>query len=1190
MYLKELVLENFKSFGGKTRITLQPGYTVITGPNGSGKSNISDAILFVLGPRSSKVIRAGKLTDLIYNGGKSRNSASHASVSATFDNTARIIPYDSDEVTFTRIVRRSQDGDDYASHFYINGRKSSLGEFEQLLREAKLSADGYNFVRQGDVTRIIEMGNAERRRILDDIAGITAFDSEIERAEGERSQIEQNLATAKSVLSELKTSLQKLEKEKEAAEKYTMLRKQLQDMKLTLALRKLSTSDVEMETIRNQIESFSKQIDELAAEIEREQAEISSAEQKLREKEEQIAKEEGEEAREIRRKVDDCKIEIAKRTDGAATASEQLEEIQDRLKELNARMKAEKKKMEELKQTLAFKEKKAAEIRKELNSCRAELSELEKNIGDSDEKSRKIQSEIISLSRQISDIDERIGKLKIEADRLKDRTERDAVEIARLEDTKKNLELEYKDVGWQLKEINSGYRDRETMLRELQTKYTSLRNKERELVERTEELERETRALTREYERLKIQREARTDGLSRALNAILELRDRNEIAGILGTFRELVEIDEKYEQAINAAAGGRMNAIVVETDAVAAQCIMHLKKNGLGRLTFLPLNRMLEGRPRGKAVMSKQQTLGFAIDLMRFDEKLRAAAWYVVGDTLVVRNLDELRQLMGGVRIVTLDGDIAEASGAMIGGSVEKAQPAAREISGISEVSEKLRAANIEMEQRSSELKAVRAELSVVEETIRKVRDESGETGRVVEELNSKKKQLEKDINERAMQIAGARERLRETEGQLEEINEEIRKKEEEVDGLKKLRESRNRELIEGKPEEIAANITRLREQSSRLAEELSTVSGEITEAKTALQYVEKGVQQIESEIEENEAHAQELREKITESNEEAERLKVELSALMKIESRLGETQAELKRERDALLQNIVEGRAKLSKASERKEALSEMVIIQKTNLQNAAVKRREIENEIESLRSTGASEIKDETNTERLRERISETEKTLERMGGVNMLAIEDYEQVSSRCNALSEEIEKFEEKRKSLVKLVDEINRKKREGLLNVFNAINSNFREIYARLSGGAEGELQLENQDDPLQGGLIIKVKQRDRKQLRIEALSGGEKSLAALAFIFAIQQHDPSPVYFLDEVDMFLDGVNSEAVARMVKSLSSSAQFLQVSLRKVTLNWADRLIGVTRGEDSVSHVFYRDVSIEEEHRTPQGVES
>lgn len=1189
MYLKELVLENFKSFGGKTRLELQTGYTVITGPNGSGKSNISDAILFVLGPRSSKVIRAGKLTDLIYNGGKSKNAASHASVSATFDNSDRMIPFDSDLVTFTRVVNRSQDGSDYSSHFYINGRKSSLGEFEGLLREAKLSADGYNFVQQGDVTHIIEMGNVERRRILDDIAGITTFDSEIEKAERERVETEQNISTARSVLSELKGNLSRLQREKEAAERFAETKKRLENLKLALALRKLSSCDMEIETIGSQIESFTKQAERLSIEAQAGGKELQELEAQLKAKEEEISREEGDEAREIRAKVDSCKIDIAKRSDGRSISEEQLKEIQERIASLKTRLKEERRQLEKAKSDLESAERALTENSSTLSAKRAELKALERSAGDTDQRSRALQKEIEEINRKISSLNDELGTLKIEESRLRDRIERGELEKAAAEKSVSNAELEYKDVCWQLKEIDAGHKDREGRLRELNTKFSSLRNRESGLRERVGDLEKEIRIATREYERLKAQREARTDGLSRALNAILELRDRGEIKGILGSFRELISVDAEYEQAINAAAGGRINAVVVEDDATAAECIVHLKKNGLGRLIFLPLNRMLESKPRGKAVMVRSQTLGFAMDLMKFDDRLRAAAWYVVGDTLVVRDLDEMRKLMGGIRLVTLDGDIAEAGGAMIGGSQEKLQPQAAHSAGIKEAGEKLRKLNDELQQKSSELDAVSTELRAVEELLRKTNEETGETGKLAESLKKKKVEFERELNERAMRLASVREQVEKDTDALKAVQKSIEEREKAIAELRQERQNREGKLIEGKPEEVASAMVKLRKEIEQLSTDSERISAEAAGARTSMQFIEKSVEELLSQIREEEAKAQELKEKIERLGAEEEKLRVELIALQKIESRIGEVQASLRNERDSLLQKVLEIRASLSKMSERKESIAEMLVIQKNNLQNAIQKRKEIEVEISLLRDAGGVPVDGDMTVDALKDAVAECERVLERMGGVNMLAIEDFEQVNSRCQALEADIKGFEEKKKSLIKLVEEINEKKKQGLLRVFGAINTNFADIYFKLSGGFEGKLELENEKDPLQGGLIIRVRQKERKSLRIEALSGGEKSLAALAFIFAIQQYDPSPVYFLDEVDMFLDGVNSEAVARMVRSLSSSAQFLQVSLRKVSLNWADRLIGVTRAEDGISHVFYREVGMEGQGAVPQGVE-
>ncbi|MEM3851385.1 MAG: chromosome segregation protein SMC [Methanomassiliicoccales archaeon] len=1188
MYLKSIVLDDFKSFGGKTTITLRPGYTVITGPNGSGKSNISDAILFVLGPRSSKVIRAGKLTDLIFNGGRGKSPSSSATVSLIFENSDRMIPYDADEITFTRTVKKSGN-EDYASYFYVNGKRSSLGEFEQLLREAKLSADGYNFVQQGDVTRIIEMGNAERRRIIDEIAGITAFDSEIERADREREQIEQNLSSARSVISEMKNTLSKLKAEKEQAERFLSLKKETERMKLTLASKRLASYEVEIETIQEQIVRFGEQIENLERETEEKRATAAKIEAQLNEMEGRMDSQSAAEAKEIREKLDQCKIEIAKRTDGIAIAAEQIAEAKRHLKELNDQVRRARSEATQRAETIASLEKRRIELKASIDKLSKELNEIEAKIGNSDEISRKLQLEINNLNAAVQKAEEEKGRLILEKDRLSASIERETLELARAEEAYKNAELEFKDICWQIKEMEGGNKDRETELRKFQERFTSQKRREEELQRAVDVLEREVKTLGREYERIKAQQEAKaeTRGVPRALDAILECRDRNTIKGILGTVGQLIKVPNEYARAINAAAGGRLNAVIVETDATAAECIQYLKKNGLGRLIFLPLNKMVEGRPRGKAVMARPQTLGFAIDLVEFEERLRAAIWYVLGDTLVVRSLDELRQLMGGIRLVTTDGDIAEASGAMIGGSAETAER--HEGADIAKLGETLRAKNVELEQHTSELIALRQELRSIEEAIRHLREGSGDIQTSLSTLLGRKKQLEKELNDRTVFMTASRDKCNSLQKELSIVLEKISGKEKETATLKAERDGKNAQLLEGKPAEMAERVSTLSRKISDMKDELGTATVDLASAKKEKELIEGNLASMEQEAQNERQKIVTLERKAESMDAEAGKLRIELAALEKMEAKIGEAQAALRKERDALLERLIGLRGEISNASSKRDSISEMIIIQKGNLSSVAGKKKEVMDEIEALKHQGAEPLETDRTSEQLREAIAEAERKLTSMGSVNMLAIEDYEQMEGRCRSLEEEISSFEEKKKSLIKLVDEINRKKKEGLLNVFGAVNANFKEIYGRLSGGAEGELKLENENEPLEGGLIIRVRLKEGRSLRIEALSGGEKSLAALAFIFAVQQFDPSPVYFLDEVDMYLDGVNSEGIARMVKALSSSAQFIQVSLRKVSLNFADRLIGVTKAEEGLSQVFFREVPSMDAQPEPQGVE-
>src|SRR5204862_14254 len=535
-------MENFKSFGRKISIPFLQGYTSITGPNGSGKSNIADAILFVLGPKSAKAIRAGKLTDLIWNGGKDKNGANECQVSLIFDNSDRQIPVEADEVKLTRYIGLSPSVEGgYNSYFYINDRKSSLSEFDSLLAHARISAEGYNLVQQGDIQRIVSMSSVERRRILDNIAGITKFDDDIGQAEGKRKETEDNLERIRIILDEIDKQIKQLEADRDGALKYRDLNEKLTTAKAQLAYKN-------RELIERQIVGTK----------------------------EQIAKHEG----------DKAKLEAQKE-----------------------------------------------ERRGRLDAAVARLNELEQAMA-------RVESE-----------------------------------IGLLEESRKQYAVEHDDAEWQLKELNSSTKESGKSLQKLQEDFHTRRMEEGRLAKEQADLQTALLSLTRQYAQLKAEADVAENmkrGYGSAVSAILECRETGSIKGIHGTVAQLAHVDSQYETAIVTAAGARMQAIIVDDDSVAAQRIDYLKKRKIGRATFLPLTKMLVGKPRGKAILVAKECLGFAIDLCHFDEKYRDAFFYVFGDTLVVQTLDEARKWMGGVRLVTTEGELIESSGAMVGGEMEK--------------------------------------------------------------------------------------------------------------------------------------------------------------------------------------------------------------------------------------------------------------------------------------------------------------------------------------------------------------------------------------------------------------------------------------------------------------------------------------------------------------------------------------
>ena len=450
MYLKQVELENFKSFGGKLTVPLMEGYTAVTGPNGSGKSNITDAILFVLGPKSSKAVRAGKLTDLIFDGGKSKNKASYTKVSLVFDNTDRLMPWDDDTVRLTRYVKMSDNGQDYSSYFFVNDRKSTMSEFDSLLTKARISADGYNLVQQGDVTRIVQMGNNERRRILDSISGIASFDADIDKARSERAEAETNLDRITIVTEELSAQVAKLEREREDARKYL-------DARNALDIAKAQHSHRRLQMEQSKLESQTEQISRLAARIETDiskkaelQAALRQKEDEIRSKEEEIASKIGPEYRELKKKIEDAKIDLATKKDRKETAESDKEEqevFRQKFEESIAENNNEIVDLRQSKDDITIKLAEAEATKAEREAEEHEVSELISQVGG---EHRELQDRLVKVE---ADFDACSAELRTAQGRLakaESASEEAHNAFAVTDEKLQNTDFEIKDAKWSL--------------------------------------------------------------------------------------------------------------------------------------------------------------------------------------------------------------------------------------------------------------------------------------------------------------------------------------------------------------------------------------------------------------------------------------------------------------------------------------------------------------------------------------------------------------------------------------------------------------------------------------------------------------------------------------------------------------------------------------------------------------------
>lgn len=1173
VYLKRVDMENFKSFGGKVSVPLMEGYMAITGPNGSGKSNITDAIMFVLGPRSPKVVRAGKQTDLIYNGNKSSGRADFMKVTLVFDNTDRMLAWDADEVRFTRVVKMAGNGEDYYSSFYINDQKSNLAEFDSLLTRARISADGYNLVQQGDVTEITKMGAVERRRVIDRISGVESYDSDIAAAQEQRSAAEKNMDDTNIVIGELEIQIKRLEKEREVAKRHIELKERLDMANAQLKHRHLANEIEKKNTTLEAIERTNQEIASLHDMKVELNGIIDECTAGISETEKEIEARVGPEYSELKRKIEDVRINKALADDTVSKGEEKISDDERELQGYQEEFVENESQLQSIAQSISELEIGLEANRKDLDAAKAEEAKISKEM-------ESLGGEHATLEKDLKALESRIdGKSEEEVatrSRLRGAETKEGEmsrQIGQAETDLSDVEFQIKDAEFNLAEIKKEagpMADIETF----RNRILALKSQENELENQERDINSALARLSDEYNQLMIEKRSseKASRGSEAVSAVLEMRDKGLIKGIHGTVAQLADVDPGFETALAVAAGGKMQHIVVDDDQVAADIISELKRGGHGRATLLPLNKMTEGKPRAKAIMSVKDSLGYAIDHMDFKPEYRSVFWYVFADTIVVDNINTGRRLMGGIRIVTKSGELLEASGAMTGGSI---RPNSTMKFGVASQS-KLDEVGAKMSSAKASLESVRSRLVDVRRQIREADDGMRAAGTGSIELKGKIATLEAQLKE----YRESKKRLTQTVGEKRSAYAEIQsersglvEKEQaivaELDAMKAERNKIRARIEEIAPTELQKRLLDARKTINEASDAINSVMDTLSAQRVERSGFDNAKVRIGKDIKRIEEEISRLRQDIAEASEVSSRYAVELSALKKMEAEMESGIQELRDRKEELLVRRSRADSDLSTAGSQIDAKQSYIAsVQATIIicdQNIEVYKAEIAQINFEVQQPIPSE-------ETLKRTIRSCENEIEALGNVNMNAIEEYDERKARYDRLVEEVRRLNEQIAELVALMEDLNSKKKGLFMDVYVGVSENFKTIFSEISGGGEASMTLEDEDDPFKGGLYINAKPKNGKMLKLEALSGGEKSLTALAFIFAIQEHQPSPFYVLDEVDMFLDSVNAEIVAERIQKSSAKTQFIQVSLRNVALKKADHLIGVTRPPNGVSKVI------------------
>jgi chromosome segregation protein len=1179
MFLKALEMENFKSFRGEVVIPLDRGFSAITGPNGSGKSNCGDGIQFVLGPKSTRTIRAQNTKQLMFNGAEGYKPARNCTVTLVFGNPVlssgrRRLPIENDEVRMTRSIRLTA-SDNVVSSYLLDGEESSQKSFHRLLNAANARPDGYNIVLQGDVTGLARMTPIERRRVLDGVAGVTSYDDEIRKAKKQQENVDSYLERIGMLQEEQQVRLKELSEERKIAVKAQSI---TDELTLSRSQRfQAMYASLQFE-LQHQIQEQLRYVEEASAleeEVKQGSKTLVKLDDRIGEIQKQIDDLLGGDGNALSQAIHSLRVQVDRDKDRIEDAKqadiddhEELEislerynEAANALELLLTEVETSKTQLEECERMLAEAQSEEDQVRSLLEGSGKTNAELNRALGDAIGALEEAKKDVASAQ---SEVDRTAAKVELIASSIG--KEEEKFEESRLELEEK--EAEFKAISGSGKKV-----DRSSLTQGI----IDSENAESRLLEENAAIERRMTETERQLRsaRAELESKSNSKGMAGGAAAVLGARDRGELRGVIGTIAELCgPINSEHETALATAFGGAMTSVVVDSDQVAAESIRWLAQRKAGRATFLPLNKLTANRAGGKAMMvaRKPGVIGFAYELLEYDPRIDAAIKFALRNTLIVDSMEIARQNMGGVRLVTMRGDITEAGGAMVGGSRARMSvgfgggiAGAKEVERLSSEIERLRLMSDTV---SAALLDVRAEQKSLRNQINELANEEGTLKRETlrAELSTFRKTHATLIGE-VRQLKDQLETLEALGGvQLEALD----TAECSVADAEIVRKNAHNALEDASPQHLKdrlheSTVKRTKAEGIRSNAEV-TLKGasERRELLTNSATTEnKRISQLKEGLSTRAESVVGLKESIRTNGEVLAEKEAERAQYLEENKGLEDERLELVEERVGLNSSLTQ---KANQARSHRNLSSEF---ERTIQQ----KQQELHGVEMDMGATGIEPAEEGTVLDSVADidrRIRRLERRLEEFGMVNMRAIEQYDAVEERLNAMEGDFKKLRDRKRQLIEVAERLEEQRKIRLIAVLEKVNENFKKVYKAVSNGGRGELYLENKDEPFKGGLELWAQPKGKSSnVTRHQLSGGEQSVAALALIFAIQDYDPSPFYYFDEVDQNLDSVNAECIAKMCRERSKRAQFIMVTLRKVSLQLADHHIGITHGGDGCS---------------------
>ena len=1172
MYLKSIEVHGFKSFAHKLIFQFKGGITGIVGPNGSGKSNVADAVRWVLGEQSAKQLRGTKMEDVIFSGTETRKALGFAYVAITFDNSDHTLPVDFDEVTVARRVYRSGE-----SEYLINGAACLLKDVKEMFFDTGIGKEGYSIIGQGQIDKILSGKPEDRRELFDEAAGIVKYKRRKAATQKNLDAERQNLVRVNDILNELELQVGPLKKQSEKARKYLDLREELKNKDIHMYIMDYERLNEEIESMNSKHEIANKDLLAATDLYSESRSNLDAMDKQI---EEFAAKTD-----ETNKIINDNRVKAEQLSGQIKLYEQQIEssrQSEEQFAERNSKLSLQ---LEEARSELDEFDNNKKLLEKEIEECDNKKIDAEENINDIFKEIHSFEENIDNNNQQIINAMNENSKIKAEQTKYETMLEQSSIKKAEMNQNLFRLKAEmdsanekYKDAEDRVEKLGKEIEERKDNIKSLRFKINEFDRKKRDLQVKIEECQKHFHSYTSQINTLKNISE-RYEGYGQSIKKVME--KKNEEKGIIGVVADIISVDKKYETAVETSLGGNIQNIVTDNDNTAKKMIEYLKKNRLGRATFLPLSSITADAPYDKKLNNEPGVFGPVSDYVATKEEYREVIKYLLGRFILVDNVDNALKLQKKynrtLRIVTLEGEFLNVGGSISGGAFKNTGNLLGRKREIDDLEKKLDNIKEELQAYKDEAAGINSETETLTAQVNSLDEENQNAGLALNtaqlqcaqakeqhskamqdynhaqnsslELESQKSGLLKSIEEAGKLLKENTDNSKKCKEENEALNdklEELKKKRSEMhDIINQL--SIDKIALTSKDNHYQENINRINQQIKQITEEQTLLVNSKSDAKNRIENSKKAIDNVKAAI--------------TELTKETEDLTVNLSKIAEAKEKLIAEQKKALKEREAL-------------ADRRNELEKEQIRLQNQNekLQETFSSLNQyMWNEYE-LTYRGALELKDEAadySYSTLKQETKELKQKIRNLGDVNVNSIEEYISVSERYNTMKQQHDDIVTSEERLLNFIEELEVKMRKQFEEKFIQIKEQYNIVFRELFGGGKGTLELTEDEDVLEAGIQIIAQPPGKTLKNMSMLSGGEKALSAIAILFAIQNLKPSPFCLLDEIEAALDDSNVKRFARYLNKLKAKTQYIVITHRQGTMAAADNLYGITMQEKGVS---------------------